>query len=335
MTVSKKNLTKNKSTRSGRSQRGIALVIVLWVVAAAALFVSAFNATVRSGMAFVASEVGLSEAQALVDAGLEIAAARLIDAVESRRWRAGGKVHRVSFLNQELSVRIEDPNGRIDINKTSGRVLLSFFEKFLRSDEEAKRLCLLILKARATKSVETCDQKDQKATADDKRGASQAARTKIADAVTSGTSQDATAPTAIRSPKFLDVTQLRDFPEFDTALYKQVEPYLTVYSRDGRINPLTASEKVLSAVPNITPSDIDSLHAVKLDDPRNKSAVSEIMQRAGAYLTEKEGPAYIINVTKTKPGGRNASGRQFVIVIGLDDKAPYRLVASRFIAPRN
>ncbi len=331
MTADNRNLTTKKCTPSRRSERGIALIIVLWIVAAGALFVSAFNATVRSGTAFIASEVGLFEVHALVNAGLEITAARLIDADENRRWHADGKTHRVSFLNQELAVRIEDPNGRIDLNKTSGSVIRSFFEQFLKSEEEAMRLCLRILEARRRKSGKTCDQKDQKVKAEDERKSSSRQRSKILEGVPSGTLQDPTPPPSIGSPSFLDVSQVRDIPEFDKELYEQVEPYLTVHSRDGRINPLTASDEVLSAVPGVTPFDIKTLRSLKQDDLQDKSAVSQIMQRAGGSLTEKEGPAYVINVTKTKAGGRNAYGREFVIVIGLDDEAPYRLLASRFV----
>ena len=64
-------------------ERGLALLIVLWVIVAAALLVSSFSVSVRSSIGFVTSEVKLSGLEALLDGGVEVAAARLIDRIRS------------------------------------------------------------------------------------------------------------------------------------------------------------------------------------------------------------------------------------------------------------
>ena len=71
-------------------ERGLALLVVLWIIVSATLLVTSFNATVRSGATFVASEVQLAKTEAALDAGAEIAAAHLIDTVKARRWTGDG-----------------------------------------------------------------------------------------------------------------------------------------------------------------------------------------------------------------------------------------------------
>ncbi len=101
--------------RSDRStparERGMALLVVLWIIVAAALIVSAFNATVKSGVSFIGSEVQLSKTEALLDAGVEIAAARLIDEEEARRWVPDGRSYTVAFAGAELAIAITDTGG--------------------------------------------------------------------------------------------------------------------------------------------------------------------------------------------------------------------------------
>ena len=60
-------------------QRGIALVVVLWIVTLLALQVSIFNLTVRDAAALAGNELAAVRGEALAAAGVEMAAARLME----------------------------------------------------------------------------------------------------------------------------------------------------------------------------------------------------------------------------------------------------------------
>ena len=79
------------------SQRGLALLVVLWIIASATLLVSAFGVTARSGASLASSEIEMTKVEALLDAGAEIAATHLIDDREDLRWRADGRPRSVAF----------------------------------------------------------------------------------------------------------------------------------------------------------------------------------------------------------------------------------------------
>ena len=77
--------------------------------------------------------------------------------------------------------------------------------------------------------------------------------------------------------------------------------------------------------------DVDELRAKRDEKLKDKSLGKENEDRDQAKTANKDARAYEINVTVLKPGSSKSPGRQFVIILGLDDNAPYRLVASRFI----
>jgi general secretion pathway protein K len=293
------------------SQRGLALLVVLWIVASAALLVSAFNATVRSGVSMASSEVALSRAEALVDAGAEIAAARLIDDDEARRWLPDGRPHEVSFADARLTIAIHDPNGLVDLNKADGVLLFGLFRQFAGSEANATRLRDQILEARG------------QASGGERAKAGQSDFGRDLDAQQAGEAGAAA---------FMSVAQFRGLKDMTLDLYRRVAPFVTVYGRDGRVNPVTAPGEVLASIPNLSAGDVErlriSLSAARQDD----RVLAEFAQRAGAYLTDEAGPAYVVSVKAAKRGDSYRGGKVFVLVTGLDQDAPYRLLSKQALA---
>jgi len=285
----------------------MALLVVLWIIVAAALVVSAFNATVRSGVTFVGSEVQLSKTEALLDAGLEIAAARLIDEEEVRRWVPDGRPHRVAFAGAELAIGIRDTSGHIDINKADKQLLMGLLRQFAGSEAKAGRLCDRILQVRAK---------------------APGAKEKAAEQELNSDGEPVAGPSA-DVPVFVDVAQLRGLEGMTAEVYAAVAPFLTVYSGDGRINPRAAPDEVLASIPRLTQSDIDKLRASAAAPKESDGALSDIAQRVGAYLSNGAGPAYLVTVEVLRVDGGRGASAVYVVAPSLDAAAPYRLIAKR------
>ncbi|WP_088344861.1 MULTISPECIES: type II secretion system protein GspK [Rhodomicrobium] len=276
-------------------ERGLALLVVLWIVGAAALLVSALGATVRSGASFVSSEVLLTRTEALLDAGLEIAAARLIDEDTAHAWPADGKWHRIAFAGAELSIAIDDPNGLVDLNQGPEEVLLGLFTQATGSEDAAKPFRDNIMRRRA-----------------------------------SGDGGPAGSPaTSVGNAAFLDVTDLRQIEGMTPELYRRVEPYVTVYSRDGRIDPFAAPRPVLASLPKLSALDIDRFMARDKLGTRSPDLLPQSLQAASGYLANEPGPASVVSVVVRWPAKAFALGKRFVIATGLDQDAPYRLLSVR------
>jgi len=329
-------------------ESGMALIVVLWVVASAALLVSAFNAIARSGASFAASEVELSKTEALLDAGVEIAASQLLGGKEQRGWQPDGSRHVVAYGGADLVISVRDPNGLVDLNLADGDVLLGLLQSNGATETEAKKLRDVILAARG-ENVDKKDAAKAKEKADkrgfDKPGSQQGAGSSAAKmpaqptAAATPPSGDAAATEGEggeekrRKIVFIDPDQLRYLPGMPLRVYKAVAPLVTVYSKDGRINVATAPDAVLASVPNLSRIDVARVRDAVRSRLPNKFALDDAKKRGGDALSDEAGPAFIVTVMLERQRFRAA--REYVIAVGLDDKAPYRLVAKRTLALAN
>jgi general secretion pathway protein K len=277
-------------------EHGFVMLVVLWVLTSAVILVSSFNGAVRGSTASAVSEVGWTKSEALIDAGVEVAAAHLIDQNKTRRWPGDGTKHIIKFAGAELTVSATDANGYIDLNKSDEKLLLSFFQKFTRSVVKAQQMTDIVMKARDA------------ATGTGKQSQTDAA---------SNAPQDTFSTRAA----FIDVWEFGRTKGIPADLFNRVAPYLTVYSRDGTIDPIAAPHAVLEAIPDMDRADIEKLKYA------DKSAVGDIVQNAQAYLTDQSGPAYLVTVSAHRPDDGYSVNRTFVIATGVDPSAPYRLLA--------
>ena len=75
--------------RTGAKERdgGFALVVVLWIVALLALQVGIFNLAVRDAASLAGNELAIARGEALAAAGVELAAARLMETDPAWQWQ--------------------------------------------------------------------------------------------------------------------------------------------------------------------------------------------------------------------------------------------------------
>jgi general secretion pathway protein K len=112
----------------GDRDRGFVLIIVIAVLGLLALAAAGFAQVTRSQVKAAASNVGSSTAQALADAGVQLAVLDLVlgrqDPSYQRRFAVGEK----PFLcdagdGRRLTVSITDEAGKVDLNAASDRLL--------------------------------------------------------------------------------------------------------------------------------------------------------------------------------------------------------------------
>lgn len=285
-------------------ERGIALLVVLWIIAGATLLVVSFNATVRSGLSFVSSEVGLSKADAVLDAGLEIAAGRLIDEEEGRRWLPDGIPREIIFADRKLKIRISDPNGLVDLNKADEEFLLEFFKHFTDTPSRARTI-----------------RDDIKAARDD---AAKAGRGSSAFSSKDAGADDFDAGKAL---PFMDITEARALKGMTPDIYKRIAPFLTVHSSSGEINRLTAPEEVIAASPQLRGADLDEKRKTFL------SGRGSTGDQKDTNSYDEFGPAYIVEVSTGTPGEKYSARKSYVIAIGLDAGSPFHILSVKTRRP--
>jgi general secretion pathway protein K len=125
--------------------RGIALLLVLWLVALLAATVGAFALSARTEQLQGQVLARGLEAHAAARAGIEYAVARLMDARASeqdprRRWIPDGREYRWRFGDADLTLRIVDEQGKVDLDMADAGLIAALLRELGSEPREAQQV---------------------------------------------------------------------------------------------------------------------------------------------------------------------------------------------------
>ncbi len=110
------------------SDRGFVLIVVIWLAALLALLAVGFSSAVRANLRLTSSAVQGAKAEALADAGVELAVLSLIAGGAERRFPIDGSWRWCSMRGLGVAgLRIQDTGGRVNLNLASERMLQALF----------------------------------------------------------------------------------------------------------------------------------------------------------------------------------------------------------------
>ena len=219
-----------RASDPGRTTRqaGVALVLVLWMLAVLSVIANSVAFTVRTEVQAASRAAMLAQAEAAADAGVFRAIYELLKpASDPLRWQANGLVHEWPFGDAHLSIRIGDESGKIDLNTAPADLLAGLFRAVGVAEAEALALADAVVDWRDTDLL----RRPHGAERDDYAAA--------------GSSGPANAP-------FQSILELRQVLGMNEALYRMLEPLVTVYSRRNTVNAAVAAPAVLLALPGAT-----------------------------------------------------------------------------------
>lgn len=97
-------------------QRGVALILVLWILSILILMAGSFSLTMRRESADVITIKANIEANAQARSVLTLAQAMLLQEDETKRWRIDGSIYEIETENTTTRIQILSETGKIDIN---------------------------------------------------------------------------------------------------------------------------------------------------------------------------------------------------------------------------
>lgn len=207
------------------SQRGVALLLVMWLVALLAALVGAFALIARTehlqGRVLVRGLVAENAARA----GIEYAMTRVAAPDPRQRWLPDGRPHRWHYDDAEVVVEIVDENGKIDLNQADLTLLTEFIRHLGVEQQQATQLAAAIIDWRDPDS--------------------------LSQPIGGGEDDDYAAaglPYGAKDAEFESVAELEQVLGMTTKLYAKMAPHLTVFSGRGRPDPAFASAEVLDAM---------------------------------------------------------------------------------------
>jgi len=217
-----------------RTQNGVALVLVLWVITLMAVIAGNFAFSMRGEAQISRNLLSTAQAQALADAGAQRAWFELFKSpTDVRRWQANGLVYESMLDGATLRVSIQNEAGKIDLNTASDALLLGLFRSVGMAEEESVALLDAVLDWRDADKLKRLHGAEE----DDYRAAGKNY-----------------VPT---NAPFETVDELQRVLGMTPELYRKLAPALTVYSRQPGVSTAVAPPEVLRAIPGINPAMVD------------------------------------------------------------------------------
>ena len=230
------------SAAAPRGERGIALIIVLWITIMLTVIAGGFAFAMRSEAMSARNALSLAQARAAANGAVERMAFELARPRYPAAWLADGQPRAWRDGDVQIVASAVDESAKIDLNSAPDTLLKGLIEKVGGADPDA-----------TAKIVDAIfDWRDP----DDVRRPNGAEE---ADYKMAGLKQKpANMP-------FETVSELARVMGMTPAIYARVAGSVTVNSRQPGINQMTASRDVLFALPNATPEAVDAYLAQRAE----------------------------------------------------------------------
>ena len=259
--------------RPPHRERGLAFVLVLWVVAMLTILLGSFSLIARTENLQARHLFDTTQARYAAEAGLNLAVYELRKADPLERWVGDGRPYRFNYGGAEIEIQITDESGKIDLNSAcnsgvstgasaaggaGSNILVNLFMSKGVALEQAEALGAAI--------VDWCDPDDL----------TQPNGAEIDDYKAAGLSYGP------KNAPFDTVSELQQVLGMNYELFSKVEPALTIYS--GRSSPNAGAaplEAMQAMYPDASPEELQALIQMRQSMSPN--------DLAGAGLTLPDG----------------------------------------------
>lgn len=287
-------------------QRGIALVIVLWIVALLSVIAASLAYSMRTETALATHTVERAQARALAEAGVMYAIVQVLNRTDTAKWPMDGSEREWRFGPGIVRIRTIETAGMIDLNFANRGLLEGLLVSAGTVEEERTALLDAIEDWRDRDNLRHL----HGAEADDYRAAGRALGPKNA--------------------PFESVEELQQVLGMTPQLYRKIAPALTVFSNREAINPTFAPPEVLGGVPGLDPETVAQYVAMREQNAIQGQPPSPLPVEAEAadYISYNSVGAYHISAQGLLDTGAQATVEAVITRGGMTNQ-PFTLLSWR------
>jgi len=240
-----------------KSQRGVALVLVLWVSVLLTVIASSFIVERRTETLVIHNSASMARAEAAANAAVWKAVHEMYRTDNSPdAWRKDGAPHEWSFDGVPVRVELLDESAKIDINTAADPLLRGLLLSVGLKEEEATQLLDAILDWRDPDSLKRpsgAEEADYRAAGLNYKPA---------------------------NSSFQAIEELQLVLGMRPDIYRRLAPSITVFSRQPGVNAQLASREVLLAIPGVNAEIADHYIAQRETARQQKQPIPVLPQAA-------------------------------------------------------
>lgn len=294
------------------SEKGIALLMVLWVLTILMVIVLSFSYMARTETHAALSFKEGSEKKFLAEAGIERGIMEIyyrrqnISVPDSDVWKMDGTPYSDSFGSGNYTVRITDESGKIDINTLndgSGIILKNLLMNSGVQEENADTIVDSILD---WKEVVGGGLHRLNGAGDDYY-------------------MSLPSPYKAKHANFdtleelLLVKGVTPAILYGTGENRGIINFLTVYSKMGGVNVNAAPKEVLTAIPGITPEIADAIISFRANTKITNLQEIGVPAQGNQYINLGESGTFTIEAVGNKGNGKIGYGIKATLIVGPND----------------
>lgn len=286
-----------------RRARGVAFVLVLWVIAMLGILLGSFALIARTENLQARHLLDTTTARYAAEAGVNLAVYGLRKGDMQQRWVPDGRVYAFVFEGAEVQVSATDDSGKIDINV---------------ADSETLKRLFLGANVDLARAEELADAVQDWRDPDDMTSPHGAEKDQY---------RAAGLAYGPRNGPFDTVSELQQVLGMDYDLYRKIEPGITIFSGRATPNAAYAPIESLRAILGMTEPFAEQLLQRRQAVAPGEQAPDLVLPDGTPVMADGGGVTYSIQSRATLPngastvldatirlGGTNAAGRPYVIL---------------------
>ena len=272
-------------------RRGAVLMTVLWSISLLAVLAMAASVTFRGFAGVMSVDRNRVERDALITAGLEVAAGIILDLGKTTPLRDLERT--VALSTGAVNVRLSDEGGRIDIVKAPAEVLAAMLRSAGAPPATADSVAKAIIEQRGN-----------------------APRTAAA-----------RRPPVLATTHEQALSNIGQIAGMRAQWLAAIAPLTTIYGSET-VNPLTASRGVIAALPGVDANRLEAFLAERRVAPPDANRLAQMLGPAQTYVSDKPQriAAVELRATLTESRSNSIAGARAVIAVLPQDSEPYRVL---------
>ena len=293
-----------RTHRNSGTQRGVALVLVLWVLLLLTIITGSFALMARMDTLEANTLLSGTQARLSAEAAINLAVLALRDPDDETRMLADGRIYSQVIDGVVVAVSAIDERGKLDINASDELTLVNLFSGHGMELTNAEFLAAAVMDWRDADELERVNGAEE--------DAYYAAGLQIGPA----------------NRPFMMTEELLQVIGMPFDLYRKLEPGITVFSNAGEPDPAFAPVEALMALPDITYDEAVNFVSQRNSQQPGDSLGTELPN--GVVVMEQgRGVTYSIQARATMPNGVWEQLEATIRLGGNRSGNPYRVLRWR------